>query len=77
LRTTKVTNGPNPRSCVVSGCAGIKGLRLRVAAQGYQNAPAAPRAASPGADEVAASARHRGRSEATSAFSGKASRNGR
>jgi len=28
-----------------------------VAAQGYQNAPAAPGAASPGADEVAASAR--------------------
>ena len=27
LRTTKVTNGPNPRSCVVSDCAGIKGLR--------------------------------------------------
>jgi hypothetical protein len=25
LRTTKVTNGPNPRSCIVSGCAGIKG----------------------------------------------------
>jgi hypothetical protein len=26
LRTTKVMNGPNPRSCVVSGCEGIKGL---------------------------------------------------
>ena len=27
LRTMKVTNGPNPRSSVVSDCAGIKGLR--------------------------------------------------
>ncbi len=27
LRTTKVTNGPNPRSCVVSDCAGIKVLQ--------------------------------------------------
>jgi hypothetical protein len=27
LRAMKVTNGPNPRSSVVSDCAGIKGLR--------------------------------------------------